>query len=77
MKAWRARRKRLFTTEPHGEQDVILLEDASRPDDRIYEIVDRHETAAAVRILGSELASLRQWWDDEKHRPGRDETEDA
>ena len=64
----------LFTTDPHGEHDVTLLEDASKPDDRIYEITDRHEEGSAIRILGSELASLCQWWTAEKQRLGEEDT---
>ena len=64
----------LLTTNPHGEHDVTLLEDASKPDDRIYEITDRYEEGSAIRIPGSELASLRQWWTAEKQRLGEQDT---
>jgi hypothetical protein len=65
----------LFTTEPHGEHAVTLLEDAAQPENRIYEIAHRHEDGA-VRVLGSELASLLGWWATEKNRPGKDEEGD-
>ena len=58
----------LFTTEPHGEHEVRLLEDANKADDRIYEIRDQYEEGAVIRLLGSELASLCQWWATEKDR---------
>jgi hypothetical protein len=69
--------KPLFTTQPHGEHEVRLLEDALKPNDRIYEISDQYEEGAAIRILGSELASLLQWWAGEEERQGKDEGEDA
>jgi hypothetical protein len=62
----------LFTTQPHGEHHVGLLEDASRPNDRIYEVSDRYEAGSAVRLLGSEIASLCEWWANEKIRSGND-----
>jgi hypothetical protein len=62
----------LFTTEPHGEHAVTLLEDACRPENRIYEVSHRHENGA-IRILGSELASLLGRWATEKDRPGKHE----
>ena len=58
----------LFITEPHGEHEIALLEDARDADDRIYEVRDRHEDGIAVRFLGSELASLSEWWLTEKRR---------
>jgi len=61
---------RLFSTHPHGEHAVVLLEDASKPVDRIYEIRSRYEDASAIRILGSELASLSAWWAQEQDRRG-------
>ncbi len=76
MNACATERKPLFTTDPHGEHDVTLLEDAARRDDRIYEITDRHEKGSIIRILGSELASLCHWWAAEMEHSGKDE-EDA
>ena len=48
----------LFTTEPHGQQQIDLLEDASKPENRIYEVRDRHQARSAVRLLGSELPAF-------------------
>ena len=66
----------LFTTEPHGQQRVKLLEDASKPEDRIYEVCDVYESGAVVRMLGSEIASLCEWWANEKTRAGEDVEDD-
>ncbi len=62
----------LFTTEPHGQQQIDLLEDASKPENRIYEVRDRHQARSAVRLLGSEIASVFEWWANEKIRHGND-----
>jgi hypothetical protein len=67
----------VFITEPHGVHEVTVLEDAVKPDDRIYEICDRYENRAAIRILGSELASLCQWWSAEKERSGVNQSEEG
>jgi hypothetical protein len=61
-----------FKTEPHGQHQVELLEDASSPDNRIYEVRDRYEAGSAVRFLGSEIASLCHWWVGETARWGSD-----
>jgi hypothetical protein len=62
----------LFTTRPHGEDQIDLLEDASRPNDRIYEVRDLYEAGSAVRLLGGEIASVCEWWANEKIRAGND-----
>ena len=62
----------LFTTQPHGEHQVHLLEDASRPNDRIYELRDLFGAGSAVRLLGSEIGGLCGWWANEKIRAGND-----
>jgi hypothetical protein len=62
-------------TEPHGAHAVVLLEDAANSQNRIYEVRDCHEEGA-IRLLGSELASLLQWWTREKDRSGKDEEDD-
>jgi len=59
-----------WKTEPHGEHEVTLLEDAEKSEDRIYEVTDLHEEGASIRILGSEIASLCDWWQRERTRPG-------
>lgn len=65
----------IFTTQPHGSHTVTLLEDASKSDDRIYEIAHTDDECK-IRILGSELASLLEWWTTEKDRPGEDAEDD-
>jgi hypothetical protein len=66
----------LFTTVPQGVHEVRLLGDAIKPGDRIYEVRDQHEEKSRIRIFGSELASLLQWWTTEKDRPGTDEEDE-
>lgn len=59
-----------FITEPHGEHEIRLLEDAEEAADRIYDIVDRHD-GRTIGFLGSELDSLCLWWSAEKQRRGK------
>lgn len=56
----------LFTTKPHGEQRVFLVEDHSNPQQRIYELHDSRGNATP--LVGSEMDSLVHWWDSETRR---------
>jgi hypothetical protein len=58
----------LFRSRPHGEQRILLVEDAPSPLSRIYEVHDSHGNAAT--LLGSELDSVLAWWTEEKQRSG-------
>lgn len=58
--------RRLFTSAPHGEQSVFLLEDAAKAEARIYELHDSRGNATP--LLGSEMDSLVQWWGQERAR---------
>ena len=63
----------LFTTTPHGQQEVILLEDQVRSDDRIYELRDRPGLGRGrISLLGSEFASLCRFVELERRRRGRE-----
>lgn len=61
----------LFRTEPHGEHEVALVEDAPNPEERIYEVKHSHEERGALSLLGSEIASLCRWWEGERQRPSQ------
>lgn len=67
--AWEVATMLLFKTEPHAEHEVALLEDAEKPEDRIYEIRALAAEGHLLRILGSEIASLCGWWGQERLRP--------
>jgi hypothetical protein len=54
-------------TAPHGEHTIVLLEDAPKAADRIYEITNK--AGSRIGILGSELSSLAEWWRGEAARP--------
>lgn len=60
-----------FTTRPHGEHRVTLVEDHAKYENRIYEVT----TTKGYRLglLGSELDSLLGWWLNERQRPGKTE----
>lgn len=65
-----------FKTEPHGQHEVVLLEDAEKAGERIYEINDSYCEGRGIRILGSEIASLCEWWSKERQRPGESSEEE-
>ena len=56
----------MFTSKPHGEQRVYLVEDAKTFSQRIYELHDSRGNATP--LLGSELDSLVEWWKLERAR---------
>jgi hypothetical protein len=58
-----------FKTRPHGEHEIRLIEDAVNSLDRIYVIEQGNQQ---IGILGSELTSLVNWFEDEKKRIGQD-----
>lgn len=69
---WRERV--LFTTGPHAEHKIVLVEDQRNAAQRLYEIIDSRDCRLA--LLGSEWASLAKLWEKERRRRGRDEDPD-
>lgn len=65
----------LFTSEPHREQKVYLVEDHPKPGQRIYELHDSRGNATP--LLGSEMQSLVSWWTHELGRAAVAERGDA
>lgn len=58
--------RKLYTTEPYRAQVIYLLEDDTKPDNRIYLVVD--DRGIELPVLGSEMRSLLAWWNREKRR---------
>jgi hypothetical protein len=65
-----------FITAPHGQHKIMLVEDAEKPGNRIYDMQDLHDATERIGLLGSEIESLCQWWSSEKNRIGEDATEE-
>lgn len=49
-------------TNPHGAQELWLVDQADKPEDSIYELRDAHNGTRRVGLLGSELDGLMQLW---------------
>lgn len=56
----------LHTTRPHGEHEVMLVEDNRRAAQRIYEISDLAN--GRIGLTGAELESMMEWWSAERKR---------
>lgn len=56
----------LHTTRPHGEHEVMLLEDNRRAAQRIYEISDLAN--GRIGLTGAEFESMMEWWSAERKR---------
>ena len=56
-----------FTTEPHAQHQITLIEDAVKPQNRIYAIKDLYNNTT-VMFLGGEMQSIVEWWQNEQHR---------
>ena len=70
----RAKRVVLGKTEPHGAQELLLLEDCPDPGNRIYAVRDSFQTFKTVEMTGEELAGLSAMWAKERlRRRGGDE----
>lgn len=65
----------LFITEPHGAQEVRLIDDDPKPGNCIIEIVEVNfcETTIAnmprISLTGEELDSICEWWQKYKLTP--------
>ena len=62
--------RRLFITEPHGAQEVVLISDDPKPGNRIFEIKERNHTHR-VGMTGEEIESLCRWWQEYKDQDGQ------
>jgi hypothetical protein len=56
----------MMRSSPHGAHTIYLIEDNEAVANRIYEIHDQH--GHATPLLGSELASIVEWWKREAER---------
>jgi len=60
-------KQRLFISEPHGAQEVILLDDDPKPGNRIFQIRELGTgKRRAIGMTGEELDSLCRWWEEYK-----------
>lgn len=68
--------KELHVTDPHGAQEIRLVEDDPRPGNRIYCIRDRfpsrgaqkREESTQVCLVGEEFEDLARFWEKERKR---------
>ena len=56
----------MHSTKPHGEHEVMLLEDNRKAVQRIYEISDLAN--GRIGLTGAEFESLMEWWASERKR---------
>ena len=61
------RNRQLFITEPHGAQEVVLLDDDPKPGSRLFQIKERNYTDR-VGMTGEEIESLCRWWPEYKEQ---------